>query len=290
MASKCISTLHSKVRYSERVGYRESMKKTLKKVLKYGIRLEDVPKRYTKERKYLKRNKVYFQGKIYVFAKQNQYHTLLTVYPYHSEVLESLYQSKDRERKEKYYKQFFTSQRKVLYRISLYKNRIYEVKVVSKREYTLELLEDKRYRRNISKHFTKLLNGRQPYWNIPLYLEEIDPFEKSIYKRVLEIKRGETITYKELANEFKITVQKLSRILKKCPIPILIPTHRVIKTNKQVGCHTVSKDLKKHILRLEIINVEKESKVKKKVVVNSKEETENDYLCYNLSELLQGLV
>ena len=157
MSSKCISTLHSKVRYSERVGYRESMNKTLQKVLKYGIRLVDVPEKCIKERKYLKRNKIYFQGKIYVFANQNQYHKLLTVYPYHSVVLENLCQSKYRERKEKYYKQFFTSQRKVLYRISLYKNRIYEVKVVSKREYTLELLEDKRYRRNISKDFTKLL-------------------------------------------------------------------------------------------------------------------------------------
>ena len=103
--AKCIQTRHSKVRYSERVDYRESMDNTMKKVIKYGIRIDNVPHKFPIERSFLQRNKIYYKGKVYIFANQNQYRTLLTVYPYKSEVLECIYQKQDKERKEKYYKQ-----------------------------------------------------------------------------------------------------------------------------------------------------------------------------------------
>ena len=36
-------TMHSKVRFSQRVDYREFMEETVEKVLKYGVRLDDIP-------------------------------------------------------------------------------------------------------------------------------------------------------------------------------------------------------------------------------------------------------
>ena len=290
MCGKCITTLHSKVRYSQRVDYRETMDQTLKKVLNYGIKLNDVPLEYNKVRSFLKRNKIYYNGKIYIFANQNEYRKLLTVYTYRSSILEMLFKKKDDERKQKYYKQFFTSQSKILYRISLYKNKIYEIKVVTKRKYTLPLLEDKRLRKNIVNHFIKLLAGKQSFQSIGLYYDEMDEFEKKVYQKVLEIKRGQTITYKELALHFKVSVQKITGIIKRCPIPILIPTHRVVKSNGQIGCHRVSRELKKTILDFEKKNVLKESRTNLKLPNPSTEENEKEYLCYNLSDILSGLM
>lgn len=284
--AKCVTTMHSKVRYSERVGYRESMEKTLKKVVKYGVRIDDVPKKHHKERCFLQKNKIYYKGKVYIFANQNEYHRLVTVYSYKNTVLEEIFQFKESLRKERLYKQMFTTQQGVLYKVSLYKGRIYEIKAVKDKKYNLTPLEDKNLRKMIYKNIMKLLKGKEGGCKITPYLEFINEEEKEIYKRVMEIKPGETITFKQLAAEFNITVQKLSAILKRCPTPILIPTHRIIKTNGQIGSHILSKDLIKKLLNHEKIEANKpvkERREKKLTLI----ESNNEFLSYNLGSLLQ---
>ena len=288
--AKYVSTWHSKVRYSERVGYRESMKKTLKNVMKYGVRLADVPLKYVKDRKFLKRNKIYYQGKVYIFAGVNQYHVLLTVYPHKSKVLEYLYRNKDSSRKERLYKQMFTTQQGVLYRVSLYKGKIFEVEVVNEKEYTLEPLEDIKERLTISRSMMALIKGRETKFKVNIYLEHLEELEKNVYKKVLEIKKGQTITYKELALEFGTTIQRMSGIIETCPIPIFIPTHRVIKTNGQVGCHRVSKEMKKNILKLEKLEASKPVKIKKQKPKEETKDFKDEYLCYSIGDLFKDLL
>lgn len=89
-----VITTHSKVRYSQRIGYRENMDKNIKKALKYGVRSSDIPKEHNGLRLFLKRSKIYYSGNVFVF--KCNYTILVTVYPYESSILEAIQIEKER--------------------------------------------------------------------------------------------------------------------------------------------------------------------------------------------------
>jgi methylated-DNA-[protein]-cysteine S-methyltransferase len=63
------------------------------------------------------------------------------------------------------------------------------------------------------------------------------PFQKKVWKTLLGIKRGDTITYKELAK--KVSRPKAIRAVANAvganPMPITIPCHRVVRSDGSFG-------------------------------------------------------
>ncbi|MFZ3011789.1 MAG: methylated-DNA--[protein]-cysteine S-methyltransferase [Minisyncoccia bacterium] len=62
-------------------------------------------------------------------------------------------------------------------------------------------------------------------------------FQKKVWKMLLKIPRGRTITYKELAKEIRKpkAVRAIANAVGKNPIPIIIPCHRVIRSDGTLG-------------------------------------------------------
>ncbi len=79
------------------------------------------------------------------------------------------------------------------------------------------------------------------------------PFAKKVYKVVLSIPLGQVRTYKWVAQ--KIGKPKASRaigqILKHNPFPLVIPCHRVICSNGNLGGYIFGKKKKRALLDLE---------------------------------------
>ncbi len=79
------------------------------------------------------------------------------------------------------------------------------------------------------------------------------PFTKKVYRAVLSIPLGEVRTYKWVAQ--KAGNQKAFRavgtILKNNPFPVIIPCHRVVKSNNISGGYMFGQKRKKEILDLE---------------------------------------
>lgn len=92
---------------------------------------------------------------------------------------------------------------------------------------------------------------------------------------------------KFLTNDLKISTQKLTSILNNCTIPILIPTHRVIKSNGNVGSYFTSIELKKLILKSEQENI---NKIKLETEDNVIAESDGDYLSFSLSDLIKNTI
>ncbi len=78
-------------------------------------------------------------------------------------------------------------------------------------------------------------------------------FAKKVYRVVLGIPMGEVRTYKWVAK--KTGRPKASRavanILKKNPLPLIIPCHRVIRKDGSAGGYLWGKKFKKRLLELE---------------------------------------
>lgn len=78
--------------------------------------------------------------------------------------------------------------------------------------------------------------------------DRISPFEKKVYLAIAKIPRGQTRTYKWVAREVgrPRACRAVGNALNKNPYPIVIPCHRVIRSDGSVGGYSegVAKKLK----------------------------------------------
>jgi len=91
--------------------------------------------------------------------------------------------------------------------------------------------------------------------DIPLIFNGLSPFSKTVLKTCRKIEIGQTITYSELAN--KAGNPRASRavggVLAKNPLPLIIPCHRIIRSDGKIGGFSAPGGiiLKKKMLDLE---------------------------------------
>ncbi len=83
--------------------------------------------------------------------------------------------------------------------------------------------------------------------------QEITPFAKRVYRAVLTIPLGQTRSYKWVAKRAGVgsAYRAVGRALKKNPYPLIIPCHRVVKSNNITGGYLLGSKNKKIILNLE---------------------------------------
>jgi len=83
--------------------------------------------------------------------------------------------------------------------------------------------------------------------------------EEKIYKKLLTVPHGKITTYNELSKSIGLeNGQRLvGQIMKKNPLPVIIPCHRVIKSNGDIGGYLFGIDIKKNMLRKEGICITK---------------------------------
>ena len=78
-----------------------------------------------------------------------------------------------------------------------------------------------------------------------------------VYEKLLEVPEGRITTYKELANAvgLKNGSRVIGNIMKKNPFPILIPCHRVVKSDGKIGGYVYSERIKSQMLAKEGIKI-----------------------------------
>lgn len=81
--------------------------------------------------------------------------------------------------------------------------------------------------------------------------------EKKIYKKLLEVPTGKITTYGELAKAVGMRngQRAVGRIMNKNPYPVIIPCHRVIKSDGKVGGYAYGEEIKSSMLTKEGIKI-----------------------------------
>ena len=71
----------------------------------------------------------------------------------------------------------------------------------------------------------------------PLVLSSGTVFQKKVWRELSKIPKGETNTYKEIANAIghPLAVRAVANACGKNPYPITIPCHRVIRSDGKLG-------------------------------------------------------
>jgi len=76
---------------------------------------------------------------------------------------------------------------------------------------------------------------------------------KKIYKKLLEVPKGKITTYGELAKAvgLKNGQRAIGKIMNKNPYPVIIPCHRVVKSDGNVGGYAYGEEIKSDMLTRE---------------------------------------
>lgn len=115
----------------------------------------------------------------------------------------------------------------------------------------------------LKKYFS---GGNPPISSVPIKPLEGTPFQKIVWKILLEIPYGSTITYGEIAREaarrlgkLKMSAQAVGQAVGQNPISIIIPCHRVIGANGNLTGYRGGIDVKIKLLEIEGIDTSRMS-------------------------------
>jgi O-6-methylguanine DNA methyltransferase len=94
-------------------------------------------------------------------------------------------------------------------------------------------------------------------------LKSLSEFEQAVLRKALEIPRGEVRPYSWIAREIghPKAVRAVGTALSKNPIPLLIPCHRVIRSDGHMGNYALGKKAKRILLAAEGIDIQGKEKI-----------------------------
>ena len=77
--------------------------------------------------------------------------------------------------------------------------------------------------------------------------------DKKIYKKLLQVPSGKITTYGELSRAIglKNGQRVIGRVMKNNPFPVIVPCHRVVKSNREIGGYAFGVDIKRNMLTKE---------------------------------------
>ena len=78
-----------------------------------------------------------------------------------------------------------------------------------------------------------------------------------VYKKLLKVQKGKVTTYGDLAKAvgLKNGQRVIGMIMKNNPFPVIIPCHRVVKFNGEIGGYVYGEKIKSNMLSKEGITI-----------------------------------
>ena len=104
---------------------------------------------------------------------------------------------------------------------------------------------------NLVKEIDLYFAGKLRKFTLPLDLSQGTPFQKKIWRRLCSIPLGTTESYEWLVISNPNSCRAAGNAVGKNPLPIVIPCHRIVRKNGELGGYTGGLHIKKFLLNLE---------------------------------------
>ncbi len=113
--------------------------------------------------------------------------------------------------------------------------------------------KDPNHFKTLVEQFHKYFKGELKTFKFPLDLRLGTPFQKKVWKGLLTIPYGSTRSYKWLAKSIKSpdSARAVGNANGQNPLSIIIPCHRVVRENGDLGGYTGGIQTKRYLLELE---------------------------------------
>ncbi|MFH1824297.1 MAG: methylated-DNA--[protein]-cysteine S-methyltransferase [Candidatus Firestonebacteria bacterium] len=107
--------------------------------------------------------------------------------------------------------------------------------------------------KRLKKDFNKYFDGKKVSFKYPVVISEYTEFSKKVWLALIKIPYGKVVSYKKLAEKIRNlkSFRAVGNALTKNPIPVIIPCHRVILSNGELGRFSGGIKWKKLLLKIE---------------------------------------
>lgn len=113
------------------------------------------------------------------------------------------------------------------------------------------------FNKNIIKVFQSNALGNKIALKVKIKFLECSEFQKTVWKELLKINYGRTISYSGVANliSYPKAVRAVASAIGKNPISIIVPCHRVIRKNGLIGGYAWGANMKRALLDVEVLGM-----------------------------------
>jgi methylated-DNA-[protein]-cysteine S-methyltransferase len=107
--------------------------------------------------------------------------------------------------------------------------------------------------RPFARQLNEYFAGEREDFDLPIDLSTASPFAQRVLHATARIPYGHLVTYKAIANDIGEpgATRAVGNALGSNPVPIIVPCHRVVRSDGSLGGYTGGTDIKRHLLMLE---------------------------------------
>jgi methylated-DNA-[protein]-cysteine S-methyltransferase len=114
------------------------------------------------------------------------------------------------------------------------------------------LLEDASFFNKLSEELIKYFKGEKvPFYDYPLDLSSFTPFQRDVWSVTQMVPYGEVRTYSWIAWKVGCSPRAVGGALRRNPLPLIIPCHRIISSNHGLGGFSFGIEWKRKLLEIE---------------------------------------
>jgi methylated-DNA-[protein]-cysteine S-methyltransferase len=106
---------------------------------------------------------------------------------------------------------------------------------------------------HVARQFADYFAGRRRRLTLPLDHRFMTPFQRQVFDILLEVPPGQIVTYRELAQAIgrPQASRGVGSAMAHNPLPILVPCHRVIRSDGTLAGYSAGPHIKEYLLALE---------------------------------------
>ncbi len=121
------------------------------------------------------------------------------------------------------------------------------------KELEFQIIKNPDHFKSLIEQFQNYFEGELRSFRFPLDLRLGTPFQQKVWKNLLTIPYGFTRSYKWLAQSIKNpdSARAVGNANGQNPLSIIIPCHRVVRQNGELGGYTGGVEIKRYLLKLE---------------------------------------
>ncbi len=116
-----------------------------------------------------------------------------------------------------------------------------------------QVLEGPEYVQMAAKQVREYLEGDRRQFHLPLDLDGLPAFQHRVLRALSDIPAGQVLTYGELARRLGRpgAARAVGRALAANPIPLVIPCHRIVRSDGSLGGYSAGLPIKAWLLEME---------------------------------------